>query len=84
MSGEARKEVESAQQIWEGEVDGKKVRILQIAEDDCIVYVKRLSEDSWYASGDRVASHAYMKALLETNRQLKDMAEFAVSGPPRT
>lgn len=84
MDGETiRKETDSAQSIWEGEVDGKKTRIIQIAEDDCIVEQKRFSDDTWYASGDRTASHVYMIAFLETRKQLKDVAEFAVSGPPK-
>jgi hypothetical protein len=74
--------VSSAQKIWEGEIDGEKTRILQVAEDDCIVELRRLSEDSWFASSDKIASRAYMIAFLETRKQLKAVADFAVGNHP--
>lgn len=91
---------QNAQKIWEGEIRGIKLRILQVAEDDC--YVEELlspesarslsgnfpttkdAEGVWQATEDELASEAYMLAFLEVRKQLKDVAEFAVGGPPKT
>lgn len=92
-------EVESAQIIWEGEIRAIKLRILQVAEDDCYVEellpnassngniavnARRTENGVWQATEDELASEAYMKAFLETRKLLKDIAEFAVSGLPKT
>lgn len=98
--GGIRKREPVAQKIWEGEIRGVKLRILQVADDDC--YVEELlspesarslsgnfsttkdHEGVWQAAEDELASEAYMKAYLETRKLLKDIAEFAVSGLPKT
>ena len=86
--------VSEVQILWEGTVDEKQVRILQCSSDDCLVEElvplaesdsrSRYVEGNWTASNDEIASHTYMAAFLETRKQLKDVAEFAVSGPPKT
>ena len=99
--GGIRKTAKDAQKIWEGEINGKKTRILQLAEDDCIVeellvpadsngqvatielsYIRKDIDGLWCATSDEVASEAYMKAFLETRKQLKDVADFAVGHRP--
>ena len=97
-----KQEVLSSQKIWEGMVDGRKTRIVQVAIDDCLVeelivpaelkehppsvilsYVKEDSEGLWCPSDDEKSSGVYMRAFLETRKQLEDVAQFAVSGPPK-
>jgi len=90
----------AAQVVWKGTIRAIKLRILQVAEDDC--YVEELlspesarslsgkfpttkdAEGVWQATEDELASEAYMLAFLEVRKQLKDVAEFAVGGPPKT
>lgn len=90
---------QNAQKIWEGTIRAIKLRILQVAEDDC--YVEELlspesarslfgnfpttkdAEGVWQAAEDEMASEAYMLAFLEARKQMKVLADFAVSGPPK-
>jgi len=59
--------------LFRGTVDGKEVRILQVADDDCIVEEQtneveanqECGDGYWKAADDELASHAYMAALLE-------------------
>lgn len=98
--GGIKKREPVAQKIWEGTIRAIKLRIIQVAEDDC--YVEELlspesarslsgnfpttkdAEGVWQAAEDEMASEAYMLAFLEAHKMLKDIAEFAVSGPPKT
>lgn len=82
----SEQEVLSAQKIWEGEIRETKFRILQIAEDDCYVeeFHRKILDGVWQAADDELASEVYMTAFLETRKLLKDVADFALSGPPKT
>jgi hypothetical protein len=96
MCGGIKKREPVAQKIWEGEIRGTKLRILQVAENDC--YVEELldseevsnfstekvkdHEGVWQAAEDELASEAYMIAFLETRKQLKAVADFAVGNHP--
>ena len=72
----------AAQVVWKGTIRAIKLRILQVAEDDC--YVEEFGTQRWLPAEDELASEAYMIAFLETRKQLKDVAEFAVNGLPKT
>lgn len=91
--GGIKKREPITQKIWEGEIRGTKLRILQVAENDC--YVEELVppsnirvdtrvnnqlsfKENWQAAEDELASEAYMKAFLEAHKTLRDIADFVV------
>jgi hypothetical protein len=97
MCGGIKKREPVAQKIWEGEIRGTKLRILQVAENDC--YVEELVppsnirvdtrintqlsfKENWQAAEDELASEAYMTAFLEAHKLLKSVADFAVGNRP--